>query len=879
MIALESLLQHSCETDIPFGAVVNKGLRSLCVALLLARATMAHAQPKPQAIVTPPLVVHHHEANYPKDQLAQRKHAEVELIVTIDVEGHVSNVEVRKSGGPEFDNAAITAMRLWTFKPAQRSGKNIAAKIKVPFHFSPPEPPEVEEIMEPGVEGIVATPVDPKAHEDGPIHKPQAKPGRKPTEQSEETPEDVHVYGRSHVPSRGVGDYEIPVGKLSLVPHDSAGLLRLAPGVFLSNEGGAGHPYQIFLRGFDAREGQDIEFTVDGIPMNEVGNPHGNGLVDTHFIIPELVQSLRVVEGPFAPQQGNFAVAGSALYDLGIKESGFTAKTMFGSFGTKRLLLLWRPAGTTDHTFAGGELFSSDGFGQNRASNRATAMGGYEGRLGVTGSYRLLATSYATHYAQAGVLREDDVLANRKGFYDTYDTQQGGDSMRHSIGLTLNGREGATKLSQSTFLILRDFRLRDNFTGFQNDPQQTWQTTHPQRGDLIDQRSQTVTIGGRGSARRRLTILGNWPHDIEFGYYARFDNVQGQQQRNRTGTNIPYRTDMNLSSALTNIGLYADTNLHPLSWLTLRGGVRGDFYHYRVTNNCALNTQSSSGNDPIDTDCFASDRQGARGPDQTASTSSGAVQPRATVILGPIRGFSLSGSFGLGSRSLDPQYVNNDLKTPFASVAAGETGVAYVHSVGDVDLLVRSVLFQTKVDKDLFFNETEGRATLANGTTRTGWAGNVRATGSHFDLAASLTLVRATFDDTGLAIPYAPRAVFRADGVLFGELPLKIRHKKIEGSLGVGVSYAGSRPLPFSEQSESQFLVDLAASAKWKALTFGVTCTNLFDRKYRLGEYNYASDFRSQAYPTLVAARHFTAGEPRAVFATLGVTLDSAGGK
>src|SRR5207244_12164439 len=68
--------------------------------------------------------------------------------------------------------------------------------------------------------------------------------------------------------------------------------------VLLTNEGGEGHAEQVFLRGFDAREGQDVEFSVDGVPINESGNFHGNGYSDTHFIIPELVQSLRVLEGP-----------------------------------------------------------------------------------------------------------------------------------------------------------------------------------------------------------------------------------------------------------------------------------------------------------------------------------------------------------------------------------------------------------------------------------------------------------------------------------------------------------------------------------------------------------------------------------------------------
>ncbi len=66
-------------------------------------------------------------------------------------------------------------------------------------------------------------------------------------------------------------------------------LLQLAPGIYLSSEGGEGHAERIYLRGFDAREGQDIELSVGGVPINESGNFHGNGFADTGFIIPELV--------------------------------------------------------------------------------------------------------------------------------------------------------------------------------------------------------------------------------------------------------------------------------------------------------------------------------------------------------------------------------------------------------------------------------------------------------------------------------------------------------------------------------------------------------------------------------------------------------------
>lgn len=834
-------------------------------ALLVALPKSVLAQDA--QVVTPPLVEHHHEAIYPAAQLAARTDAEVVLIVTVDAEGHVSDVTVAKSAGAAFDDAATTAMRKWTFTPAQRAGKAVSAKIRVPFHFTPADPPSAE-ILTPGIQGRVTSP------------PPRATSTAEPTEGApKETIEDVRVLGRSHVPSRGAGDYDIAVGKLAAVPRmDSASLLRLAPGVLLTNQGGLGHPYQIYLRGFDAHEGQDIEFSVDGIPMNEVGNPHGNGLTDTHFIIPELVSRLRVVEGPFAPQQGNFAVAGSALYDLGLDQPGLTLQTRLGSFNTKRLLVLWRPDGASDHTFGAAELFSSDGFGQNRAAERATGMAGYEGKIGQTGSYRILATTYGAHYGQAGVLRVDDVEAGRKGFYDTYDNSQGGDSTRHSLGATVSGRLGSMAVTQSTFLVFRDFRIRQNFTGFQQDPQQTWQSVHSQRGDLIDQRSEQITFGGRGSARQGWKVLGQ-KQELEVGYFGRYDKVDAVQQRNRTGTIIPYGTDLDLASGLVNVGVYADTSLKPLSWITLRGGVRGDFYHYRVTNRCAQATQNSFGGDPLDTECFSTDRQGYRSQDQTASTSASVLQPRATLLLGPFNGFTFSASRGAGSRSIDPQYINQDLKTPFANVTSTELGVSSIHSVGAVDLSVRSVFFRTEVDKDLFFNQVEGRNTLADGTARTGWAANARATGTFFDVAANVTFVRATFDDTQLAIPYVPTLVTRADGVLFGPLPVKIAGKRLEGSLGSGVSFVGPRPLPFSEKSEPMFLVDLGASVKWQALSFGVIATNLLDRRYRIGEFNYASDFRSQPYPTRVAARHFSAGEPRAIYGTLTVTLGGESGR
>ena len=94
------------------------------------------------------------------------------------------------------------------------------------------------------------------------------------------------------------------------------------------------------------------------------------------------------------------------------------------------------------------------------------------------------------------------------------------------------------------------------------------------------------------------------------------------------------------------------------------------------------------------------------------------------------------------------------------------------------------------------------------------------------------------------------------------------------GTFGLGVTYVGRRALPFGQRSDTIFTVDSLVSLGWRNYTLGVSVQNLLDRQYRLGEFNYASDFRlGSPLPALVPARHFSAGAPRTVLFTLEVTL------
>ncbi len=885
---------------------------------LIVQPARAEGAAPSAAGVTPPSVVHHVDPIYPPSALKERKHADVILTVTVDTDGHVSQVAVSKSGGDDLDEAAIVAAQEWTFVPAMRDGKPVASRIKMPFHFAPPAPPP--ELVEPAspVDQLPSRPAVPAA-------------GAAPTSAATSTPStgtssaassgsgsapptaaaasaqgqnvsEVEVRGRIVRRNLGVADYDVTIGELQAIPRTNASdALKLAPGFLLTNEGGSGHAEQVFLRGFDAHEGQDIEFSVDGVPINDAGNYHGNGYADTHFIIPELIHSVRVLEGPYAPQQGDFAVAGSADYQLGLDRRGLTAQYSVGAFNTQRMLVLYGPADAPAGTFAGAEFYTTNGFGTNRQAKRGTAIGQWEAPLGRSGTLRVSATAYATEYNNAGVVREDDYQAGRVGFYGTEDPNQTGNtSTRASLSMTYEGRYKDIEVSQQLFTIYRSMRLRENWTGFLLDVQEPTQEPHDQRGDLIDFHFDEITFGARGFARWDGKAFG-LPQEFEGGYFARIDSTHSTQDRIAAGNNQPYLIDADLQSVLGDVGVYLDGNVHFLPWLSLRGGVRADTFLFDVLNNCA----NQSVDDPseataaaqINVSCLSQLEHGNYvEPFLRTSTASADIMPRGTLTVGPIEHVTFTASEGNGVRSVDPGYISQGIGTPFVTVQSRDLGVSYNGEVGDpvtrhffwgetgswaTEISVKSEFFQTHVGEDLIFDPTQGRNTLSSGSTRTGWSGAVRALGSFFDIAANATLVRALFDTTGqcspycgLLVPYVPDLVLRADAAVFSSLPWQLAHQPIRATLGYGVSYVGRRPLPYGQVSDIIAISDASVGLGWTLWNLRLSAQNLFDSKYRLGEYNYASNFQKLLpEPTLAPERLFTAGAPRMVMLTLSATL------
>lgn len=78
-----------------------------------ATPTAARAQGKVAPVrdqLLPPVLIERSEAVYPEEALRERIEGGLGLSLTIDVEGHVTEVEVLEPAGHGFDHAAVQAL-------------------------------------------------------------------------------------------------------------------------------------------------------------------------------------------------------------------------------------------------------------------------------------------------------------------------------------------------------------------------------------------------------------------------------------------------------------------------------------------------------------------------------------------------------------------------------------------------------------------------------------------------------------------------------------------------------------------------------------------------------------------------------------------------
>jgi iron complex outermembrane receptor protein len=825
-------------------------------------------------VMTPPRVISSPPPVYPATHQGHPEHPSVLLKVTILADGSVADVQVEHSAGDDFDQAAREAVLHWTFEPARRGGQAIASRVGVAVHFELPELGEVDVTAIAQAEPVTPHEETPPPHSEAPVAGESGQAG----ENTSEFRARADVERPSMRPElRGASHFTISRKVLESAPRkEGAELLSSAPGVYMARSEGDAVAHGIMLRGFDADHGQDIDLRVGGIPINLPSHIHGQGYADLGFLMSETVQELRVLEGVYDPRQGDFAVAGSVDFDLGVQQRGVRASSSYGSFGTLRELLLWAPEGQSRGTFGAVQYKKSDGFGQNRASQSGSAILQGEFASGPW-RYRTLAIVHAARAELAGVVRRDDVNAGRIGFYDVYPyptaQRQNAAAARLILGATAEYRGASGDNAElGVWLSYDDFRLQENFTGFL----QRSRTLLDQagRGDLIEQLNHTKSAGLWGRYRTRDYDAARFLRaHVELGASGRMDEIDQAQNlldAQVHGQTWDKRVDASIQGA--DVGMYGDADARLFERLHVRAGVRADVLLYAVNDrlgNFAPLTR------PQDTYI-----QGFR-----RSAMGVAFGPRTSAELKLLEGLSLLAAYGEGYRSPQARTLDDGERAPFTKVRSADIGLRFVQ--GKL-LSLNAAGFWTHLSNDVAFEAHEGRLENVGATRRMGTTLSALSeplpwlTGS-----ASLTYVDAELREPpppsadqpepafkkGQNLPFVPPLVVRLDLGARRTLLSKLGKSPLTGKAGLGYSYLSPRPLPFGARAAPVSLLDASIDLRWSHFGLNLSGFNLLDLQYAATEYNFVSSWDPAAVPSRVPARHVAAGAPRSFFAMLEVTL------
>jgi iron complex outermembrane receptor protein len=656
-------------------------------------------------------------------------------------------------------------------------------------------------------------------------------------------PIDVDVLAKP--PPRSASDWQVDEKTVRNAPLDSsASALNLVPGVFVSDQGLPGRAPHLSLRGFDGTSGQDVEILIGNIPLNQVAHLRAPGYADMRLVMPEVIKSIDIENGPYDPRQGDFAVAGSMRMNLGLEKPGFWAKSSLGSFGSRRLFLGFAPENRDfNETFAAFETDSTNGPGGTRGGERTSFVGQF-GNSRDNVQFHVTVAIGAARFDFPGFLEQSSVEAGA----DPYAATQplGRDRTSQAlVGSDVIWRVGEGTLGIGAFAGTTKTTFHQDLTGYVLDE---LAGGPPNAIDDAEQVNNDDMVGLTTFYRHGVELTSK-RDSFEMGVSSRVDFIDQTDTRLfPDGTRNGYL--VNDSITATNIGAYADASLYPWRRLVIRGGPRLDSLSFDIK-----------------------DRATNAGLDRTAQGFH--VGAKATVDLATGNGVHLLASYGDGFRSPQAQDLHEGDRVPFTVVRGGEGGLRFKQGSKFVASIVG---FGSWLSHDRVFDATTRDNVQAPPSTRFGAAAAMTLRSGPVGASVSATYARATFTESdatykkGELVPYAPAFVLRDDVFIANRLGRVAGHS-LHGRVGFGVEGVAGRPLPDGFGTGRDLVdVDGVAALRWRWCEVSVNGTNLLGLQYYDSQYVYVSNFQ-KASPLPPPTAHVLVAAPTAVFVSLQIHL------
>ncbi len=566
----------------------------------------------------------------------------------------------------------------------------------------------------------------------------------------------VNAVGTSDAASQGRITRQLIEDRPILRPGE---VLELVPGLIITQHSGAGKANQYYLRGFNLDHGTDFLTTVAGMPVNLRTHAHGQGYTDLNFLIPELIDHVDYLKGPYFAGKGDFASAGAA--DIHYVES--LSRSLFevsaGGFRYGRGLVVGSPEVGPGRLVYGVELYHNDGpWERDDDYRKVNAVLRWVQPAG-DARWSVTAMGYRGKWNATDQIPQRAVAEGLIDRFGTLDPTTGGESHRYSLSADWASPLAGGQLQLNAYAI--DYGL-DLFSNF------TYLLDNPVDGDQFLQADDRRIYGGSGSVTWLGKLAGYDTRNV-VGFEVRQDRIRpvglySTVARERLATT---REDHVRESSA---GVYVEneTSWHPQ--LRTIAGLRADAYRFRVDSDLAANSGS------------ASDHR---------------VSPKLSAILGPWAKTELFVNYGQGFHSNDARGTATtvdpksgepvDRVTPLVRTRGGELG-ARTEWLQQVQSSI--ALWRLDIDSELLFVGDAGTTEASRPSRRQGVEWNTRWRPRPwllFDLDVAWSKARFTDDDpAGSRIPGAIESAVSAGATIRDLGPW---------SASVFLRYFGPRPL------------------------------------------------------------------------------------
>lgn len=609
----------------------------------------------------------------------------------------------------------------------------------------------------------------------------------------------------------------------------SQDLLRLVPGLFISQHQGGGKAEQLFLRGFDVDHGTDVAISVDGMPVNMVSHAHGQGYADLHFLIPELVERLDFGKGPYAIDKGNFATAGWAEFTTKNYLENSFIKAEGGTYGYFRTVaavnLLGKDSATgNEGAYIAGEYsYNRSYFDRPQDFNRLNLTGKYTRQLGPDRQFSVTASGFSSGWDASGQIPERAVAAGSINRFGEIDAESGKTS-RYNLNLQYQ----QAMSSRSTFKMnlyagYYAFDLYSNFTFFLKDTVNGDQIRQAERRAFGGYNAEYASNYGIGSIRMKTSA----------GLGFRYDATDGTELSHTVGRTTLLNRIAYGDIRETNLYAYVNQTAHLTPALVLTAGSRFDYFVHSYTDRLSL-------------------------PEYAAGTTQKphAFSPKAGMYYNFGQKARMYVNYGIGFHTNDTRVIVQKNPAEILPLARSADIGFTIKPVSR--LLLTAAVFRLDLEQEFVYVGDEAVVEPSGRTRRIG-----------ADFSARYDVARWLYADIDLNYTHA-RAIDEAPGA--DKIPLAPRFTTIGGltyrqvgkplSASLRYRHLGDRPANEDGSVVAQGYTVFDATVTWSRPRYevGLQVQNLFDTKWNEAQFDTETRLRGEAAP--VSEICFTPGTP-----------------